>query len=48
MKCSSVLIAIGRGPNSFLQKNAGIKTGKRNSISISDDFKTSIESLCCR
>jgi glutamate synthase (NADPH) small chain len=43
MKCSCVLIAIGRGPNSFLQKKAGIKTGKRNSISISDDFKTSIE-----
>jgi glutamate synthase (NADPH/NADH) small chain len=45
MPCSTVLIAIGRGPNSFLQKKAGIKTGKRNSIAIADDFKTSMNGV---
>jgi glutamate synthase (NADPH/NADH) small chain len=39
------LIAIGRGPNSFLQKNAGINTGKRNSIAITHDFKTSMKKV---
>jgi glutamate synthase (NADPH/NADH) small chain len=43
MKCSTLLIAIGRGPNSFLQKKAGINTGKLNSIVITDNFKTSLE-----
>jgi glutamate synthase (NADPH/NADH) small chain len=45
MKCSTVLIAIGRGPNSFLQKKAGISTGKRNSIAVTDDFKTSTKNV---
>jgi glutamate synthase (NADPH/NADH) small chain len=45
MKCSTLLIAIGRGPNSFLQKNAGINTGKRNSIAITDEFKTSMKKV---
>ena len=38
-------MAIGRGPNSFLQKKAGIKTGKRNSIAIADDFRTSMNGV---
>lgn len=41
--CSTVLVAIGRGPDSFLQKKAGIKTGKRNAIAIGDDHKTSLD-----
>jgi len=45
MLCSTVLIAIGRGPNSFLQKKSGIKTAKRNAISITDDYKTSINGV---
>ena len=45
MPSSTVLIAIGRGPNSFLQKNAGIKTGKRNSIAIADDYRTSMNGV---
>ena len=45
MPCSTVLVAIGRGPNSFLQEKAGIKTGKRNSIAIADDFKTSMNGV---
>ena len=43
MKCSTVLVAIGRGPNSFLQTKAGIKTAKRNSIAVSNKFKTSMD-----
>jgi NADPH-dependent glutamate synthase beta subunit-like oxidoreductase len=35
-------LAIGRGPNSSLQKKAGLKTGKHNSIAITDQFKTSM------
>jgi glutamate synthase (NADPH/NADH) small chain len=45
MKCSTLLIAIGRGPNSFLQKKAGINTGRRNAIAIGDDFKTSMKGV---
>jgi glutamate synthase (NADPH/NADH) small chain len=45
MPCTTVLVAIGRGPNSFLQEKAGIKTGKRNSIAIADDFKTSMDGV---
>jgi glutamate synthase (NADPH/NADH) small chain len=43
MPCSTVLVAIGRGPNSFLQKKAGIRTGKRNAIAIGDDYRTSMD-----
>jgi glutamate synthase (NADPH/NADH) small chain len=42
MECSSVLLAVGREPNSFLQKKTGIKTGKKNSIEINDKYKTSM------
>lgn len=45
VKCSSVLLAIGRGPNSFLQKVAGLKTGKRNAIAIDDHYKTSMNGV---
>lgn len=43
--CTTVLIAIGRGPNSFLQKKSGIETGKRNAIAITNEFKTSIDGV---
>ena len=42
MECDSVLMAVGRGPNSFLQKQAGLKMGKKNSIAIDNQFKTSM------
>ena len=45
LKCSSVLLAVGRQPNSFLQKKLGIKTGRKNSISIDDQYKTSIKGV---
>jgi NADPH-dependent glutamate synthase beta subunit-like oxidoreductase len=45
MQCSTVLLAIGRGPDSFLQKKAGLKMGKHNSIAINDNYKTSMEGV---
>ena len=45
MQCSAVLLAIGRGPASFLQKKAGLKMGKHNSIAINDNYKTSMEGV---
>src|ERR1051325_2327462 len=45
ISCSSVLLAVGRGPDSFLQKKAGIKTGKKNSIAIDDKYKTSMKGV---
>ncbi len=43
--CSSVILAVGRGPNSFLQKKENIKIGKKNSIAIDEKYKTSIEGV---
>ncbi len=45
MKSSSVLLAVGRHPNSFLTKRAGLKIGKNNSIAINSEHKTSIEGV---
>jgi glutamate synthase (NADPH) small chain len=45
MECSNVILAIGRGPDSFLQKKTGIKAGKNNSIAVNDQYKTSIEGV---
>ena len=42
VKCDSALIAVGRGPNSFLQKIEGLRMGRRNSIAVDDHFKTSM------
>ncbi|MDA4111611.1 MAG: FAD-dependent oxidoreductase [Thaumarchaeota archaeon] len=41
VRCSAVLLAVGRGPNSFLQKKEGLQTGKMNSIVVDDHYKTS-------
>jgi glutamate synthase (NADPH/NADH) small chain len=45
MQCSAVLLAIGRGPDSFLQKQAGLKVGKHDTITINDNYKTSMEGV---
>jgi glutamate synthase (NADPH/NADH) small chain len=45
MKSSAVLLAVGRGPNSFLQKQAKLKTGKRDSIAVDDHFRTSMSGV---
>ena len=42
MQCDSVIIAIGRGPNSFLQKQAGIRSGPKSAIAIDDHSMTSL------
>ncbi len=42
MKCDSVLLAVGRGPDSFLQKKEGLKMGKKNSIAVDDHHRTSM------
>jgi glutamate synthase (NADPH/NADH) small chain len=45
MKSSAVLLAVGRGPNSFLQKEAGLKTGNKNAIEVDDHFRTSMHGV---
>jgi glutamate synthase (NADPH/NADH) small chain len=42
LKCDSVIIAIGRGPNSFVQKQAGLKVGPKNAIAIDSEYRTSM------
>ena len=45
IRCSAVLLAVGRGPNSFLQTRAGIKTGHKNSIEVNEYFETSLQGV---
>lgn len=46
IKCTSVILTVGRGPNSFLQsKEKSLATGKKNSISIDDHFRTSMQGV---
>ena len=42
LDCDSVIIAIGRGPNSFLPKKAGMQMGLKGAISINDHCMTSL------
>jgi glutamate synthase (NADPH/NADH) small chain len=42
MECDSVIVAIGRGPNSYLQKLAGLKPGWKNAIAIDDHSMSSL------
>jgi glutamate synthase (NADPH/NADH) small chain len=42
LKCDSVIVAIGRGPNSSVQKGAGLKVGPKNAIVIDDHYRTSM------
>ncbi|MDG6925883.1 MAG: FAD-dependent oxidoreductase [Nitrososphaerota archaeon] len=42
MRCDSVLLAVGRGPDSFLQMQSGLKMGKKNSIVVDDHYQTSM------
>jgi glutamate synthase (NADPH) small chain len=41
MTCDSVLLALGRGPNSFIQNQTGMKVGKSNSIVVDGKYRTS-------
>jgi len=40
--CDSVIVAIGRGPNSFLQKREGMKLGPKGSVAIDETCATSV------
>ena len=42
MECDSVIIAIGRGPNSYLQTKAGLKLGRKNSIAVDGQSMSSV------
>jgi glutamate synthase (NADPH/NADH) small chain len=42
MECDSVIVAIGRGPNTFLQRESGIDTGPKGAIAIDDACMTSL------
>jgi len=45
LKCDSVIVAIGRGPNSFVQRQAGLKTGHRNAIVTDNNCQTSMQGV---
>ena len=45
MKCDSVLLAIGRGPDSFLAKRAGLKVGPKGSIAVDDHYRTPVHGV---
>jgi glutamate synthase (NADPH/NADH) small chain len=42
MECDSVIVAIGRGPNTFLQKATGMATGSKGAIAIDENRMTSL------
>jgi len=45
VKCDSVLLAVGRGPDSFLEKVAGLKAGPKGSIAVDDHYRTSMNGV---
>jgi glutamate synthase (NADPH/NADH) small chain len=42
VKCDSVILAVGRGPDSFLAKKEGLKTGPKGAIAVDDRYTTSM------
>lgn len=45
MKCDTAVIAVGRGPNSSIQRIAGLRTGRRNAITVDDHYLTSMHGV---
>lgn len=45
VKCDTVLLAIGRGPDSFLERAGGLKAGPKGSIAIDDHYRTSMSGV---
>lgn len=45
IECSCVLLALGRGPDSFLSKKAGLQLGKNNAIVVDSKNHTSEEGV---
>lgn len=42
VKCDNVILAVGRGPDSFLEKKEGLKAGPKGAIAIDDHYATSM------
>jgi glutamate synthase (NADPH) small chain len=42
VNCTAVILAVGRGPNTFLSKEERLKLARRGAIAIDDHFKTSM------
>jgi glutamate synthase (NADPH/NADH) small chain len=42
VKCDSVILAVGRGPDSFLVKKEGLKSGPKGAIVIDERYMTSV------
>jgi len=45
MECDSVIVAIGRGPNTFLQKATGMATGPKGAVAIDENRMTSLQGV---
>ena len=45
LRCDSVLLAIGRGPDSFLEKSAGLKAGLKGAVAVDDHYRTSVHGV---
>ena len=45
MECDSVIIAIGRGPNTFLQRQSGIEAGPKGSVAVDDHCMSSLKGV---
>ena len=45
VRCDTVLLAIGRGPDSFVVKKAGLKAGPKGSIEVDDHYRTSVHGV---
>ncbi len=45
MECDSVIVAIGRGPNTFLQRKTGIETGPKGAIAVDEQRMTSLRGV---
>lgn len=45
LKCDTVILAIGRGPNSFLPKLAGMQMDRKNSVAVDERHLTSVEGV---
>jgi glutamate synthase (NADPH) small chain len=45
VRCDSVILAVGRGPDSFLEKAAGLKAGPKGAIAVDDHYRTSKDGI---
>jgi glutamate synthase (NADPH) small chain len=45
MRCDSLILALGRGPDSYIQKQNAMKVGRNNAILIDGKYRTSIDGV---